>query len=85
MVAVNAAPAAAVLLTDSTNTTAAAHFLITPTTSSRADMSSVGHDSKKTTINVNTGLLLYHHQCSYYSQKVGRVCEFVSIVFSGWL
>lgn len=71
MMAVNAAPAAAVLLTDSTNSTAVSHFLITPSTSS-AGMSTDRHDAGKTTININNGLLLYHHQCSFYSQKVGH-------------
>lgn len=74
MVAVNAVPAA-VLLTDGANNTAAAHFLLATSSGSssqRADMSSTRHATGATAVNITNGLLLYYHQCSFYSQKVGR-------------
>lgn len=88
MVAVNAAPAAAVLLTDgANNSTAAHHFLITqppPTPAAgmdRADNNTsfviIDQEPENAAININNGLLLYYHQCSFYSQKVGRDCDFV--------
>lgn len=90
MVAVNAAPAAAVLLTDgANNSTAAHHFLITqpPPAAARMERDDnntsfviIDQGPRERIINISSGLLLYYHQCSFYSQKVGRDCKFVLCV-----
>lgn len=39
----------------------------------RAEMSAVRRP-ESTIVNINNGLLLYYHQCSFYSQKVSGFC-----------